>query len=296
MTPKIVRIVAAAVCVFACVAIAIQPAGAHKAITSKYTYNDDVFPIFRERCSRCHVTGGVAPMSLMTYDDAFPWAESIRAELVAAHMPPWNADEGYGEIKRAHTLTPKELDIILTWATGGNPRGSLDQKLPTIALKNEWKLGAPDLALKMPAEFTLAADKMEDTQEFTLPAGTTEARWVRAVDLLPGTPSIVRSATIFVKDAAAPAAAGPAPERVLAHWLPGQDAEPVDSGIAFRLPAGAQIGVRIHYKKTWQFEGKALADRSAVGVYFSPSKEAHEMLTVPIESPAVAPGQNQSVT
>ena len=76
--------------------------------------------------------GGVAPMSLMTYDDAFPWAESIRAELVAAHMPPWNADEGYGEIKRAHTLTPKELDVILTWATGGNPRGSLDQKLPTV--------------------------------------------------------------------------------------------------------------------------------------------------------------------
>ena len=73
----------------------------------EYTYNDDVFPILRDRCASCHVPGGIAPMSLMTYDDAFPWAESIRAELVAAHMPPWNADEGYGEIKRAHTLTPE---------------------------------------------------------------------------------------------------------------------------------------------------------------------------------------------
>ncbi|HMF96725.1 MAG TPA: hypothetical protein VKE96_20635 [Vicinamibacterales bacterium] len=272
------------------------PGQAHKAITSKYTYNDDVFPIFRDRCSRCHVSGGVAPMSLMTYDDAFPWAESIRAELIASHMPPWNADEGFGELKRAHTLTPKEIDVVLTWATGGNPRGALDQKLPELKLKNEWTIGAPDLALKLPAEFTLAADKMEDTQEFTLPSGTTEARWVRAVDLLPGTPSIVRSATIFVKDAAAPAAAGPAPERVLAHWLPGQDAEPVDSGVAFRLPAGAQIGVLIHYKKTWQFEGKALSDRSTVGVYFAPVREAHELLTVPIESPALAPGPNQPIT
>ena len=271
------------------------PGQAHKAITSKYTYNDDVFPILRERCSRCHVTGGVAPMSLMTYDDAFPWAESIRAELIASHMPPWNAEEGFGELKRAHTLTPKEIDVVLTWATGGNPRGGLDQKLPDVTLKNEWTLGAPDLTLKLPADFTLAADKMEDTQEFTLPAGTTEPRWVRAVDLLPGTPSIVRSATIVVKEAAAGGAA-PAPERVLAHWLPGQDAEPIDSGIAFRLPAGAQIGVRVHYKKTWQFEGKAVSDRSTVGIYFSPAKEAHEMLTVPIESPAVAPGQNQSVT
>jgi hypothetical protein len=274
------------------------PGEAHKAITSKYTYNDDVFPILRDRCSRCHVTGGVAPMSLTTYDDAFPWAESIRAELVAGHMPPWNADEGFGNLKRAHTLSPKELDVVLTWATGGNPRGALDQKLPEVTLKNEWPLGAPDLALKVPAEFTLAADKMDDTQEFTLPSGTSEARWVRAVDLLPGTPSIVRSATIFVKDAAAgggPASA-PAPERVLAHWLPGQDPEPIDSGIAFRLPAGAQIGVRIHFKKTWQFEGKALSDRSTVGIYYAPVKESTELLTLPIESPAATPAQGQSVT
>jgi len=288
MTQKLVRTAAAVAFVCICVAIAIQPAGAHKAITSKYTYNDDVFPILRERCASCHVPGGVAPMSLMTYDDAFPWAESIRAELVAAHMPPWNADEGYGEIKRAHTLTPKELDIILTWATGGNPRGSLDQKLPTIELKNEWKLGAPDLALKMPADFTLAADKMEDTQEFTLPTGTTEARWVRAVDLLPGTPSIVRSATIYVKTAPSGAASTtPAPEHVLALWLPGQDSASND-GVAFKLPAGAEIGLRVHYKKTWQFEGKALTDRSSVGVYFAKAGNTQELLSVPIDSPAAA--------
>ena len=62
---------------------------AHKPITSPYTYNDDVFPILRDRCGRCHVPGGVAPMSLMTYKDAYPWGESIRTELIAGHMPPW---------------------------------------------------------------------------------------------------------------------------------------------------------------------------------------------------------------
>jgi hypothetical protein len=290
MTLKAARIVGVSALVLACVALAIQPAGAHKAITSKYTYNDDVFPILRDRCASCHVTGGIAPMSLMTYDDAFPWAESIRAELVAAHMPPWNADEGYGEIRRAHTLTPKELDVILTWATGGNPRGAMEQKLPAIELKNEWKLGAPDLTLTLPEAFTLAADKMEDTREFTLPAGTAETRWVRAVDLLPGTPSIVRSATIFVKGPAGQAtAAAPAPEQVLALWLPGQDLSPND-GVAFRLPLGAQLGVRIHYKKTWQFEGKPLTDRSTIGVYFAQSASPQELLSVPIESPAPAAG------
>jgi hypothetical protein len=278
------------------VGFASVPGEAHKAITSKYTYNDDVFPILRDRCSRCHVPGGVAPMSLMTYDDAFPWAESIRAELIAAHMPPWNADESFGEIKRAHTLSPKELDVVLTWATGGNPRGALDQKLPPVTLKNDWPLGKPDLALPLPAEFALAADKMEETQEFTIATGLTEARWVRAVDLLPGTPSIVRSATVYVKNAKAPAST-PAPEQVLARWLPGQDAEPIASGVAMRLPAAAELGVRIHYKKTWQFEGKPMTDRSTIGVYFAPAQTAQELLAIPIASEqAPAAGADQTFT
>ena len=64
---------------------------AHKAITSKYTYNDDVFPILRDKCGSCHVDGGAAPMSLLTYNDdggAVAWAESIREMLIAEAMPP----------------------------------------------------------------------------------------------------------------------------------------------------------------------------------------------------------------
>src|SRR4029079_17177599 len=72
----------------------VERAEAHKAITSKYTYNEDVFPVLRARCGRCHVPGGVAPMSLMTYKDAYPWGESVRAEIIAGHMPPWHALDG----------------------------------------------------------------------------------------------------------------------------------------------------------------------------------------------------------
>jgi hypothetical protein len=268
--------------------VAPQRGEAHKAITSKYTFNDDVFPIFRDRCARCHVDRGAAPMSLMTYTEAFPWAESIRAELVAGHMPPWNADEGFGSLKHSHTLTARELDVILTWATGGNPQGNIDQTLPAVALKNDWPMGAPDLALKLPAEVTVPADTLETTQAFTLPTGAKDARWVRAVDLLPGTPSVVRSAVIYLEDPARATASNgsAAPERVLALWLPGQDPEPLESHAAFRLPAGANLGVRVHYKKTWQFEGQAITDRSTVGVYFASGEEAQELMTLLVASPA----------
>jgi hypothetical protein len=87
---------------------------------------------------------------------------------------------------------------------------------------------------------------------------------------------------VIVVKGDAPPAAGVAPEQVLARWIPGQDPEPIGAGIAMRLPAGAQLGVRIHYKKTWQFEGKALTDRSTVGVYFAAGSAAQELLTVPV--------------
>jgi hypothetical protein len=281
--------------IVAAMAVASQHGEAHKAITSKYTFNDDVFPIFRDRCARCHVDQGVAPMSLMTYEKAFPWAESIRAELIAGHMPPWNADEGFGELKHARTLTAKELDVVLTWATGGNPQGNLDQKLPAVALKNDWGIGAPDLALPLPSGFTVPADAMDVTHDVTVPTGLKEARWIRAVDLLPGTASVVRSAVVYLKNTAAPTAADrTSPDRLLALWLPGHDPEPLESHIAFRLPAGAELGVRIHYKKTWQFEGQPIADRSTIGVYFAAEREAQELLTLGIASPPQAAAANQT--
>ena len=277
----------------AAIGLASRTGDAHKPITSKYTYNDDVFPIFRDKCGRCHVEGGVAPMSLMTYEEAFPWAESIRAELIASHMPPWNAQDGFGAFKHANLLTAKEIDVVLTWATGGNPRGRLDQQLPKVELKNDWPLGPPDAKVALP-EYAVAADKMEDTREFTVPAGNKEARLVRAVDLLPGTPSVVRSAVVRVKGAAD---APYQPEQVLARWVPGLDPEPVDKdGAAFTLPANAELVVRVHYKKTWQFEGKPLKDASAVGIYFAPEKTAQELIVVPVAAPDAAAPADQKLT
>jgi len=173
-------------------------------------------------------------------------------------MPPATADGRFGEVAHARTLTPKEIDVLLTWATGGNPRGALEKTLPPVELRNDWPLGPPDLELPLPAEFTLPADKMEETREFIIPTGLTTPRWIRTVDLRPGTPAIVRSALIFVKGA---------PDQALARWLPGSDPQVPPQGAAFRLEAGAELIARIRYKKTWSYEGKALSDRSTVGVY-----------------------------
>jgi mono/diheme cytochrome c family protein len=291
-------IAAAGAALLAAFITVVEPTEAHKAITSKYTYNDDVFPVFRDRCAQCHVENGIAPMSLTTYKDAYPWAESIRAELVAGHMPPWNAEDGFGDLKRARTLSARELDVVLTWATGGNPQGDIEQKLPAVTLKNEWAMGRPDAVLPMPSEFTVPADALETTHEFTIATGLTEPRWVRAVDLLPGTPKIVRSAVIALKGSGSGDRPGPLPDRVLSLWLPGHEEEAEEAAgvpAAFRLPAGAELAVKIHYKKTWQFEGQAIGDRSTLGLYFLRDQQAQELLMLPVASEGRAAGHDQKI-
>ena len=208
-------------------------------------------------------------MSLMTAKDAVPWGESIRTELIAGHMPPWSVDAAPGRFKNVQTLTARELNVLLTWVTGGNPVGNPEHAPTAVTLHADSRLGAPDLELPL-SEVTLAADTPERTHEFTLPTAAWRSRWVRAVDFVPGTPAVVRSATVFVKPAAASDSDRNAtpPERVLAVWVPGDDPVALD-GTAFHLPANAEIAVRVHYKKTWEYERMPMTDRSTVRVYFS---------------------------
>ena len=254
-----------------------RPVEAHKPITSKYTYTEDVFPIFNERCGRCHVSGGVAPMSLLTYKDAFPWAESIRVELTSAHMPPWFADIGNAELKNSHRLSPRELDIILTWASGGTPEGP-SKRLTPSANKNDWKMGKPSLVLPLPSPITLDAEKSEDTRELVLAPAADADRWVKAVDLLPGTPAVVRDALIYTKS--------PSGERtVLGVWFPAEEPIAVPAGAAYRWPAGSDLMLKIHYRKTWTYDGKPVTDRSTVGVYLSDRPADREVRSIEVAGP-----------
>ena len=60
------------------------------------TFTKDVAPIFYRYCTACHRPGEIAPMSLLSYAEARPWAKSIKAQVLAGAMPPWHADPRYG--------------------------------------------------------------------------------------------------------------------------------------------------------------------------------------------------------
>jgi hypothetical protein len=255
------------------IVVSVEPGSAHKPITSPYTFNDDIFSILRDRCGRCHVSGGIAPMSLMTHADAVPWGESIRTEILAAHMPPAGVDEAPARFRNAPAFSPREMNLLLTWVTGGTPIGDAAKDPAPVTRDAGWPLGSPDLALQLPTEAVVGAEERERTIEFVVPTGISDRRLVRAVDLLPGNASMVRAATIAVRSAPSSGAEA-STERVLARWLPGEDPIPLDAGLGFELPPSAELVVRVLYRKTWEYERKELRDRSTVGLYFAPGTPA----------------------
>ena len=255
---------------------------AHKPITSPFTFSEDVLPIVKAHCAACHAPGGVAPMTLLTHADAVPWAESIRVELMAGHMPPWGIQSATGRFRNLQPFSAREMNVLLTWASGGTPPGKADEPSAGADLTVEpsvtrWPLGEPDVTIPL-RDATVADNVQTLDEEFRLPL---PQRPLRAVDLLPGTPAIVRRATISILSIADNRAASISPERLLALWVPGDHPVALEPGIGFQIPAIGELIVRIQYRKTWQYERKTMTDRSRVGLYFAEAGAAEvQMLRV----------------
>jgi hypothetical protein len=188
-------------------------------------------------------------------------------------MPPWPVDQTSPSVKAEHAITSREINMIVVWASGGTPQGN-DADPPAVTFNPQWKLGPPDLKISMDAEHTVPSETMEEVREFSLATNVTDAKWVKAADLMPGAASIVRDAIISIEN-------GP----VLALWEPGSEPAVAPAGAAFRLAPGSKIHLQIHYKKTFSQEQSAVSDRSTVGLYFTdPPASGRELQSFTIDA------------
>src|SRR5690349_15928100 len=95
------------------------------------TFTKDVAPIFFANCTSCHRPGDIAPMSLLTYKDARPWAKAIASKVADGTMPPWHADPRYGKFVGARELSAANKETIAKWVAAGSPEGKPADWPPT---------------------------------------------------------------------------------------------------------------------------------------------------------------------
>jgi len=156
------------------------------------TFNRDVMPILQANCQECHQPNSIAPMSLLTYRDAYRWSSRIREKVGDRMMPPWYIDRTVGihEFKNDRSLSDAEIATILAWIDGGRVEGDPGDLPPPVEFPdpNEWRLagefGQPDLVVAS-EPYTLEAVTQDKWWRPVTPVDLDEPRWVKAIEIKP---------------------------------------------------------------------------------------------------------------
>ena len=160
-------------------------------VSNNVTFTKDIAPILQRSCQRCHRPNSVAPMSLLSYEDARPWARSMKTRTALRSqrgaMPPWFIEKNIGiqKFKEDPSLSDEEVAKIAKWADNGAPRGNPADMPPPLRFDDsgEWTIGQPDLVLRSPEVTIVAAGPDKWGSLGLVPTGLTEDRYVAALEV-----------------------------------------------------------------------------------------------------------------
>jgi hypothetical protein len=164
------------------------------------TFYKDVLPVLQAHCQTCHRPGEVAPMALLTYEQARPWALGIKKATQAKTMPPWFADPGYAHYanEKEKVLSPEELDTLARWADGGAPAGDPATAPPARTFASGWNI-TPDVVVEMPKPFELPARGTINYKYIVVKTNFPEDMWVVAAEMRPGDPAVLHHGKVWVR-------------------------------------------------------------------------------------------------
>jgi hypothetical protein len=153
------------------------------------TFSKDVAPILQRACQNCHRPGSIAPMSLLTYNEARPWARSIKTKVALRQMPPWHIDRNVGvsKFKDDPSLSDAEIATISAWVDAGSPEGDPKDMPPPRQFTDldKWHIGKPDIIVSMAKPYMLKAKGGDEFYDVDIDPGFTEDVYVEALETKP---------------------------------------------------------------------------------------------------------------
>jgi hypothetical protein len=257
-------------------------ANAQQPASRSVTFAKDVAPILQRSCQNCHRPGSVAPMSLMTFEDARPWARSIKTRVSKREMPPWGIDKNVGiqSFKNDISLSDDEIAKIVKWVDDGAPMGNLaDMPAPRqFDDPRMWHIGngKPDLIVSMPKPYKVPAIGADVTLEFVSETGLTEDRYIKEIETKPDPKSfsVVHHAALDIVEPSAGGADETSRENYgmggarsfLSEYALGKDADIFPEGTGRLIRKGSKVNFNMHYYST----GEDVENTTSVGMVFYP--------------------------
>jgi hypothetical protein len=249
-------------------------------------------------------------MPLLTYAGVRPWAKAIRDAVVTRKMPPWFADPAYGHFANNRSLSKSEIDTIVDWVDAGAAEGSAKDAPPPRAWPTGWSIGTPDAIFEMPKAVAIPARGTVEYQYIILPTHFSEDRWIEKVEVRPSDRSMVHHAVVYIRDGQSkwlqkqpigipfslptanhrPNPASLTTSDILMVYTPGNSSDSWPRGLAKKIKAGSDLVLQMHYTAN----GKAVADRTRIGVVFAkdPPKQAVLTLQMGNDKFVIPPGDS----
>jgi hypothetical protein len=167
-------------------------------VKAKVTYTREIAPIIQTRCLNCHREGQVAPFALADYDQIAKRAKQIVRVTQDRMMPPWIPSTGHDKFVAERWLRDRELELFKNWAETGQAKGDDADLPPAPKFAEGWRLGQPDLIVRMADPFTVPADGPDLLQNFVIPIDIAEDKLVSAIEFHPGNNRVAHHSVLFL--------------------------------------------------------------------------------------------------
>lgn len=271
------------------------------------TFSKQIAPILYENCASCHRPGQSAPFSLLSYADARKHASDLVKVTASGYMPPWLPAKGYGHFVGARHLSETQIALIREWADSGAPEGNVAELPEVPRFMEGWQLGVPDLVVRMPDEYRLAAEGRDLYRNFVIPAPLRETRYVRAFEFHPRNRGVHHVRIKFDathqsrrldaqdQEPGFPGMKTPAafPLGHMTTWVPGQTPLAVSDGLQWSFEKDSDLVLEVHLQRT----GKEETIQPEIGFYFTNAAPSKSSVLVGLSSQQIkiSPGETNYV-
>ncbi|HSU68369.1 MAG TPA: cytochrome c, partial [Tepidisphaeraceae bacterium] len=245
------------------------------------TFAEHIAPLIYAQCASCHRPGETAPFELLTYADVRRHAKDIADVTARRAMPPWKAEHGFGDFLGERRLTDEQIAMLREWVHQGCPQGDPQLAPPTPTFAQGWRLGEPDLVVRMGEPYAVPAEGRDIYRCFVIPLKVPAGKYIKAVEYRPGNRKIVHHAVItmlshdkamqklavgdgksFSSGLNAPGKRLPGPMGI---WTPGLEPQSLPEELASAWPNGTDLVLQLHLHPS----GRPELEQSLIGLHFT---------------------------